>query len=88
MSLDDLEIRKHTAPISAELDRQKEKCAAAKKEAKVKEALESLVSQVEDWHCANCSQLTHAMSGRLEKEQNAVIQAATAALALLGGERT
>jgi hypothetical protein len=32
MSLEDLEIRKWTAPIRAELDRQKEKCAAMKKE--------------------------------------------------------
>ena len=32
MSLDDLIIKQHTAPILAELDRQKEKCAAMKQE--------------------------------------------------------
>jgi hypothetical protein len=32
MSLEDLEIRKHTAPLRAELDRQREKCARMKRE--------------------------------------------------------
>lgn len=32
MSLEDLEVRKHTKPILAELDRQKEKCARMKDE--------------------------------------------------------
>ncbi len=32
MSLEDLEIKKHTDPLRAELDRQKEKCARMKRE--------------------------------------------------------
>lgn len=45
MSLEDLEIRKHTAPLSAELDRQKEKCAAMRRE---RDALAAQLTQARE----------------------------------------
>lgn len=51
MSLHDLELRTHTKPIMAELDRQKEKAAKFKKEAfNARKALVAVAKELSDFH--------------------------------------
>lgn len=76
MSLTDLEIRTHTKPILAELDRQKEKAAAFKKERnameKKLEEMKQLITQVayDAWSMGHMS--GGGMFGHEERRRDAV----------------